>query len=100
LGSVTAIAGTIFSVTTGGGWYAAAAVFPIALVAWWVAGLGLLRGSARSHRLGIVMLGAMLGFGLVKIFVYHESAAYVVQSVTVVCLALQLAPSTRRWARR
>lgn len=100
LGSVTSTAGTAFSIIAGGGWYVAAALFPVALVLWWTAGIGLLRGSRRRHRLGVGMLLALSAFNLMKIVVFHEGAGYVFMCVTLLVLAIQLSPSTRAWARR
>ncbi len=99
VGSLTSVAGAIFSTAAGGGWYAGTVVFPMALVAWWVAGIGLLRGSRSAHRLGIGMLVALFAFDLVKIVCYHESAGYVFAALTVIGLALQLNPSTQTWVR-
>jgi hypothetical protein len=84
----------------GGGWYAGAPVFLAALTLWWAAGVGLLRGSRRSHRLGLAMLAAFFGFGLVKLLYYHEQASYVFQAVTLVIAALTLARPTRAWIAR
>ena len=100
LGTLTSTAGTVFSLAAGGGWYLAAALFPVALVLWWVAGIGLLRGSRRGHRLGIAMLAALFAFDLMKIVVFHESAAYLFLSATLLIAALQLAAPTRAWSRR
>ena len=100
-GSFTSVAGVAFSVAEGGGWaYVAAPLFVVALAGWWVAGLGLLRGRVGGYRAGLVMLMAELAFGVYKIAWVHESAAYLFQSLTVLMLAAQLAPSTRRWATR
>jgi hypothetical protein len=100
-GSVTSIAGVAFSIAEGGGWaIAGAPLFVVALAGWWAGGLGLLRGSARGYRIGCVMLLAEVAFGIYKIAWVHESAAYLFQSLTIVMIALQLAPSTRRWAAR
>ena len=100
LGTVTSVAGTAFSFIAGGAWYVATAVFPVALVLWWVAGLGLLRGSRRGHRLGVGLLLALNAFNLMKIVVFREDAGYVFLCLTVLVLSLQLAPSTRAWSRR
>jgi hypothetical protein len=100
LGTLTSTAGTFFSLDAGGGWYVAAALFPVALVLWWVAGIGLLRGSRRGHRLGVAMLVALSAFNLMKIVVFDESAGYVFMSATLLIAALQLAAPTRAWSRR
>jgi hypothetical protein len=99
-GTLTAVAGCVFSFATGGGWYVGTALFAVALPAWWVAGVGLLRGSRRAHRLGVGLLLAQVAFGLLKVLHYHESAAYVFGAVTLVNLSLVLAGPTRRWAAR
>jgi hypothetical protein len=99
-GTFTSVAGCAFSFAAGGGWYAGTAVFAVALPLWWVAGVGLLRGSQRAQRLGAALLVAQVGFGLLKILYYHESAAYLFGAVTLVNLALVLAGPTRRWADR
>ena len=100
IGTVNAIGGTVFSALAGGAWLVATPIFVVALGLWWRAGLGLLRGSRGGHRLGLVMLAALFAFGLMKIFVYHESAAYLFQTLDIVIAALWLSPSTRRWATR
>jgi len=43
--------------------------------------------SARARRIAFVLLGVQLAFGLVKLFVYHESAAFVFGAITAVALA-------------
>lgn len=100
LGTFTSVAGTAFSFIAGGGWYVATALFPVALVLWWVAGVGLLRGSRRAHRLGVGLMLALNAFNLMKIVVFHEDAGYVFLCLTVLVLSLQLAGSTRAWSRR
>lgn len=100
LGSFTSIAGTVFSAAAGGGWYIACALFPMALVLWWAAGIGLLRGSRRGHRLGVGMMLALSAFNLLKIVVFREDAGYVFMCVTLLVLTIQLSPSVRAWARR
>jgi hypothetical protein len=97
LGSVTSTGGIVFSAAAGGGWLVATPLFAVALVLWWTAGVGILRASWRGHRLGVAMLTALFAFGLMKIFVYHESAAYLFQSLTIVVVALVLAAPTRAW---
>ncbi|HET6937282.1 MAG TPA: hypothetical protein VFI19_01705 [Nocardioides sp.] len=99
-GTFTSVAGCVFSLAAGGGWYAGAAVFAVAVPAWWVAGVGLLRGRRRAYVLCLALLLAQVGFGLLKILHYHESAAYGFGAVTLLNLALVLAGPTRRWADR
>jgi hypothetical protein len=99
-GTFTSVAGCVFSLASGGGWYAGAAAFAVAVPLWSVAGVGLLRGSRRAHGLGVALLVAQVGFGLLKILHYHESAAYLFGAITLVNLALLLAGPTRRWADR
>jgi hypothetical protein len=99
LGTVTSVAGTVFATAAGGAWYLGTALVPVALVLWWMAGLGLLRGTRRGITLSLFMLGYELAFGVFKLVVYGESAAYVFMSVSLVALALVLAPSTRAWAQ-
>lgn len=99
LGTVTSVAGTIFATATGGIWYLGTALFPVALVLWWMAGIGLLRGTRRGSTLSLLMLGYELAFGVFKLAVYDESGAYVFMSVSLIALALVLAPSTRAWTR-
>ena len=43
--------------------------------------------SARARRIAFVLLGVQLLFGLVKLFVYHESASFVFGAITAVTLA-------------
>ena len=43
--------------------------------------------SARARRIAFVLLGVQLAFGLVKLFVYHESASFVFGAITAVALA-------------
>jgi hypothetical protein len=101
LGSVTAIAGLVFSFLEGGPWaYVAVPAFSAALVGWWCGGIGLLRGSRRGWVLGLVMLSALFCFGLYKILWVHEAEAYLFQSLNLVGFALHLAAPTRRWATR
>jgi hypothetical protein len=100
VGTVTSVAGVVFSSIEGGGWYAGTVVFALALPAWWIAGLGLLRRSRRAHRLGLGLLAALSAFDLLKILYYHESAGYLFYALTVVGLALLQAAPTRRWAVR
>jgi hypothetical protein len=100
VGTVTSVAGVVFSSIDGGGWYAGTVAFALALPAWWLAGVGLLRGSRRAHLLGTALLVALFAFDLVKILHYHESAGYLFCSLTIVGLSLQQAPATRRWAIR
>jgi hypothetical protein len=99
MGTVTSVAGTYFSAAEGGVWLVATPAFATALVLWWVAGVGLLRGSAWAHRLGLGLLAAFLAFGVLKIVVYHEQASWYFQVATLVIAALHLAPSTRRFVR-
>ena len=42
--------------------------------------------SARARRIAFVLLGVQLAFGLVKLFVYHESAAFVFGAITALAL--------------
>jgi hypothetical protein len=100
VGTVNAIGGTVFSALAGGAWLVATPVFIASLVLWWRAGLGLLRGSRNGYQLGLGMLVALFAFGLMKIFVYHESAAYLFQTLDVVIAALWLSPSSRGWTTR
>lgn len=100
VGTVTSVAGVVFSTLEGGGWYAGTVVFALALPAWWIAGLGLLRGSRRAHRLGLGLLAGLFAFDLLKILYYHESAGYLFCALTLLGLALLQAPPTRRWAVR
>jgi hypothetical protein len=100
MGTLTSVAGAIFSAAEGGTWLVATPLFVIALVLWWVAAVGLLRGSQLAHRLGIGMLVAFFAFGIFKIVVYHEVASWYFQGATLLILALHLAPATRRFVRR
>jgi hypothetical protein len=101
LGSVTAIAGIVFSFLEGGPWAVVAVpAFSLALVGWWAGGIGLLRGYRRGWVLGLAMLSALFCFGLYKILWVHESEAYLFQSLNLIGFALQLAGATRRWATR
>jgi hypothetical protein len=100
VGTVTSVAGIVFSAIEGGGWYAGTVAFAVALPCWWVAGVGLLRGSRRAHVLGTVLLLALFAFDLLKIVYYHESAGYLFCALTILGLALQQAPATRRWVTR
>src|SRR4051794_21887592 len=100
LGTVTALGGAVFSTLAGGWWYAAVGPFVVAFVLWWVAGLGVLRGSSRARRLAVALLVALFGFGLIKIFVYHESASYLFQSLTLLVGAMVMSAQVRRWASR
>ena len=43
--------------------------------------------SARARRIAFVLLGVQLLLGLVKLFVYHESASFVFGAITAVTLA-------------
>jgi hypothetical protein len=100
VGTVTSIAGVVFSSIAGGGWYLGTVAFALALPAWWIAGVGLLRGSRRAHRLGLCLLAGLFAFDLLKILYYHESAGYLFCALTLVGLALLQAAPTRRWAIR
>ena len=42
--------------------------------------------SARARRIAFALLGVQLLFGLVKLFVYHESASFVFGAITAVTL--------------
>ena len=98
-GTVTSIAGVAFSIAAGGAWaLAGAPLFVVALAGWWAGAVGLLRGSERGYRIGCLMLLAEIAFGVYKIAWVHESAAYLFMSLTILMVALQLVPSTRRWA--
>ena len=99
VGTVTSVAGVVFSAVAGGGWYLATVCFAVALPLWWTAAIGLLRGSRRAHRLGFGLLGALLAFDSVKIVVFHEGAGYLFACLTVLGLSLQAALSTRRFVR-
>jgi hypothetical protein len=100
VGTVTSVAGVVFSTLEGGGWYAGTVAFAVALPAWWVAGVGLLRGRHAAHRLGLGLLVALFAFDLLKILYYHESAGYLFCALTLVGLALLQASPTRRGAVR
>ena len=99
-GTLTACGGMFFSAAEGGLWLAATPCFAVALVGWWLAGLGVLRGTARGRRLGLVMTAALFAFSVYKIVVVHEQTAWLFQAVCVVMATLLSSSTVRSWVIR
>ncbi|MEV4511760.1 hypothetical protein AB0K00_22650 [Dactylosporangium sp. NPDC049525] len=101
LGAFQLVATIVFSIITplSGKDYIAAVWAPVMALACIVTALRLGRGSARTVRTVLVLLGAQTAFGLLKLIAFGESAALVFLAVTAVCAGLVALPASRRHFR-